>query len=101
MVGSRTIGIKMPKPRPSAPRAANQSPASTQPTPPPVEGERLLTKPEVLAKTGLSFVTIWRLMTRGAFPRSRQVASKAMWLGSEVDAWIVALPRVPLKGDPR
>ena len=86
-------------PRPSAPRAANQSPASTQSTPPPVEGERLLTKPEVLAKTGLSYPTIWRLMTLGAFPRSRQVASKVVWLSSEVDQWIAALPRTHLLGD--
>jgi predicted DNA-binding transcriptional regulator AlpA len=63
----------------------------------PIEGERLLTKPEVLAKTGLSFPTIWRMMRRQAFPRSRQVASRPMWLNSEVDAWIRALPLVKLK----
>jgi predicted DNA-binding transcriptional regulator AlpA len=69
--------------------------------PPPIDGERLLSKPEVLAKTGLSFTSIWRMMQRNAFPRSRQVLSQPRWLSSEIDEWIKQLPRVPLKGDPR
>ena len=76
---------------------------STYARPPPVEGERLLGKPEVVAKTGLSFVTIWRLMRRNAFPRSRQVlssrSSRPRWLASEVDEWIASLPVRRLKGD--
>jgi predicted DNA-binding transcriptional regulator AlpA len=67
--------------------------------PPP---KRLLDKHDVLAITGLSYPTIWAWMRDGKFPRSRVVGGKngrTVWLASEVDAWLAALPLRPLKGD--
>jgi predicted DNA-binding transcriptional regulator AlpA len=59
----------------------------------------LLTKPDVLAITKVTFPTIWVWMRAGKFPRSRIVGGKSMWLSSEVDAWLAGLQVRPLKGD--
>jgi predicted DNA-binding transcriptional regulator AlpA len=66
--------------------------------PPPLL-ERLLSKPEVLTIANLSYPTIWTMMRQNKFPRSRIVGGKSMWLASEVNDWLAALPRRPLKGD--
>jgi predicted DNA-binding transcriptional regulator AlpA len=40
---------------------------------------------------GLSRSTIWRMVTRKDFPRPiRASAGRALWLESEIDAWIAA-----------
>jgi predicted DNA-binding transcriptional regulator AlpA len=62
-------------------------------------GVRLLDKTEVCAITNVSFVTVWAWMRAGAFPRSRVVGGKSMWLSTDIDAWIAGLPLRPLKGD--
>jgi predicted DNA-binding transcriptional regulator AlpA len=61
--------------------------------------DRLVFKGELLERTGLSFPTIWSMMRKGEFPRSRVVGGKSAWLASEFEAWLVALPRRRLKGD--
>jgi predicted DNA-binding transcriptional regulator AlpA len=61
--------------------------------------ERLLSKYDVVAITGLSYPTLWQWMRDGKFPRSRIVGGKSMWLASEVNAWLAGLPVRPLKGD--
>jgi predicted DNA-binding transcriptional regulator AlpA len=60
---------------------------------------RLLGKAEILAITGVTFPTIWKWMLARRFPRSRAVGGKSMWLSTEVDAWLAALPLRVLKGD--
>jgi predicted DNA-binding transcriptional regulator AlpA len=72
-------------------RAANAPPAR--------EGARLLSKREVLAIVGVSYPTIWSMMRANTFPRSRVVGGKSMWLSSEIEAWLAALPVRQLKGD--
>ena len=62
-------------------------------------GPCLISKAEVLRRVGMSYPTIWQWMREGRFPRSRQVGSRSMWLGEEIDAWIVSRPLTPLKGD--
>jgi predicted DNA-binding transcriptional regulator AlpA len=65
---------------------------------------RLLGKPEVCAIAGVTFPTIWAWMRQGRFPRARVIGganSKSVWLSTEIDTWMVALPRRPLKGDAR
>jgi prophage regulatory protein len=50
---------------------------------------RLLRKAEVLARTGLSDTTIWRLEKRGEFPKGRRLSpGRVGYLESEVQAWI-------------
>jgi predicted DNA-binding transcriptional regulator AlpA len=61
--------------------------------------DRLLTKPEVCAIAHVSYPTLWQWMLVGKFPRSRIVAGRSMWVSTEVDAWLAALPIRPLKGD--
>jgi prophage regulatory protein len=61
-------------------------------------GARLLSKGELLAKLGLSYPTIWKLMNAGTFPRAVVVGGKVAWLEHEVDAFIANLPRRRLKG---
>jgi predicted DNA-binding transcriptional regulator AlpA len=59
----------------------------------------LLTKHQIVALSGFTYPWIWQMMMRGQFPRSRIVGGKSMWLASEIDAWLAALPIRPLKGD--
>ena len=62
---------------------------------------RLMDKHEILAITGTTYPTVWAWMraTPPKFPRSRVMGGKSVWLSTEVEAWIAALPRRPLKGD--
>jgi predicted DNA-binding transcriptional regulator AlpA len=62
-------------------------------------GLRLLSKPEVLAVSGCSFPTLWEMMRRGDFPRSRILGGRSMWLSTDIDKWLAKLPVRPLKGD--
>jgi len=68
--------------------------------PPARLGARLLSKREVLAIVGVSYPTVWSWMRRGTFPRSRVVGGKSMWVSTEIESWMAALPRCRLKGDP-
>lgn len=60
---------------------------------------RLLSRRQLLERVSLSYVTIWKRMQTGDFPRSRQVGGKCVWLESEIDEWIDNLPLVRLRGD--
>jgi predicted DNA-binding transcriptional regulator AlpA len=60
---------------------------------------RLLDKHEVCAIVGATYPTIWEWMRNGKFPRSRICGGKSMWLSTEIEAWLAALPVRPLKGD--
>jgi excisionase family DNA binding protein len=62
-------------------------------------GARLLSKPEVCDRIGVSYQTIWTWMRRNEFPRSRVIGGKICWLESEIEAWMKALPKSRLKGD--
>ena len=63
--------------------------------------ERLLSKPEVLERVNRTFPTIWKWMREGTFPRARQIpnSQEPVWLESEVNEWIRALPVKSYKGD--
>ena len=60
---------------------------------------RLISKPEVLDRVGVTYPTIWLWMREGKFPRSRELGGKAAWIESEIEAWITARPTRKLKGD--
>ena len=65
------------------------------------EKRRLVHKIELLERTGLSYPTLWKLMRKGQFPRSRVISTgKVVWMDSEIEAWFDALPVRRLKGDP-
>ncbi len=51
--------------------------------------KKILRKPEVRQKTGLSDSTIWRLEKAGKFPQRVQLSSNAVgWYEHEIDAWL-------------
>ena len=60
---------------------------------------RLISKPEVLDRVGVTYPTICLWMREGKFPRSRELGGKAAWIESEIEAWITARPTRKLKGD--
>ena len=62
--------------------------------------ERLIYRPELTKRVGLTYPTIWKQMRDGKFPRGRAVGGKTAWLESEIDNWIAGLPVHRLKGDP-
>lgn len=53
--------------------------------------ERLLRRPEVLLRTGLSRTSMYRLMQQQQFPRPVHLSAKTVaWSSSAIDAWIAA-----------
>ena len=56
------------------------------------ESERLLTKEQVCERVGRTVPTIWSWMRRGLFPRARVAGRTSVWLESEINAWMTALP---------
>jgi predicted DNA-binding transcriptional regulator AlpA len=60
---------------------------------------RFLDRADVLAITGVTFMTIWAWMRDGKFPRARLVGTgaKNIWLSTDIEAWSAGLPEAPLK----
>ena len=55
--------------------------------------DRFLRRREVLARTGLSNTTIWRLERDGSFPQRCQISPGLVgWRESDVSAWIDERP---------
>ena len=49
---------------------------------------RFLSYPQVMERTGLSRVTIWRLIGRGDFPKPRPLSTRRVgFVEAEVDSW--------------
>ena len=57
--------------------------------------DRILRKKEVLEMVGMCYVSIWKMMARGEFPRSIQISPRAVgWRESEILDWLKSRPRV-------
>jgi len=55
---------------------------------------RILRRPAVADRTGLSPTSLWRHIQRGEFPKPVSLGPRAVgWVESEVDAWIEARAR--------
>lgn len=51
--------------------------------------QRIIRKPEVLAKVGVSDATVRRLELAGRFPKRLRLGPNSVgWLSTEVDEWI-------------
>jgi predicted DNA-binding transcriptional regulator AlpA len=61
---------------------------------------RLVFKPEVLDRVGISYALLWDWMRTGKFPMARQVGGKTAWVESEIDEWITSRPRRQYKPRP-
>lgn len=50
--------------------------------------ERVIRKPELFKKIGLSDVTIWRMEKAGKFPKRINLGTNSVgWLDSEIQDW--------------
>ena len=64
------------------------------------KSNRLISRKEVVERVGLSYPTIWEMMKKDKFPRSRQLGpQKVCWYEWEIDEFIDNLPIQPLQGD--
>ena len=55
--------------------------------------ERFLSREEVCQPVSLSYVTIWELIRRKAFPPARKIScNRVGWLKSEVTEWMRSRP---------
>lgn len=53
---------------------------------------RIIRKPEVIRRTGLSDTSIWRRERDGKFPRRLPLGGGSVgWLESEIETWIESL----------
>lgn len=53
------------------------------------QDERIIRLKTVLARTGLSRSTVYRMIANGSFPRQRRIGIQATgWYQSEVEEWI-------------
>ena len=51
--------------------------------------ERIIRKPELLARLGLSDASVWRREKKGQFPKRLQLGGAAVgWLESEIVEWM-------------
>lgn len=59
-------------------------------SPVPISNDKFLRRSAVVAATGLSQSSIYRLIARGDFPASRHYigVQGSYWLQSEIDAWM-------------
>jgi prophage regulatory protein len=54
--------------------------------------KRIIRKPEMLARVGVSDTTLWRMERDGKFPKRRTIgAGIAGWISTEVDEWFEKL----------
>jgi predicted DNA-binding transcriptional regulator AlpA len=60
---------------------------------------RLISKSGLLKRVPLSFPTIWKMMQQGRFPRARVIGGKSVWIESEVNDFLAALPLRQYKDD--
>ncbi len=50
---------------------------------------RVIRKPELIAKIGLSDASIWRRERQGKFPRRIKLGGQAVgWLSTEIETWL-------------
>lgn len=55
---------------------------------------KMLRAPEVMARTGLSRVTIWRRVRAGTFPAPVEIGVNSIgWPAAEISAWLESRPR--------
>ena len=55
---------------------------------------KMLRAPEVMVRTGLSRVTIWRRVRAGSFPAPVEIGINSIgWPESEITIWLESRPR--------
>jgi prophage regulatory protein len=60
------------------------------PRPPP--DKRFILKPELLARVGASWPSIWRMIGEEKFPAAVSVGGRPAWLESTIDNWMSSRP---------
>ena len=50
--------------------------------------QRIIRKPELIARVGLSDATIWRMERAGKFPRRIRLGGNSVgWIDQEIESW--------------
>lgn len=63
---------------------------------------KILRRPRVEDRTGLSYPTIYRHMQAGTFPQQIQLGPNSVgWIEEEIDAWIASRKSGSCKQTPR
>lgn len=54
-----------------------------------MDQQRIIRKPEIIGRSGMSDATIWRMERIGKFPRRFKIGGNSVgWLSDEFDAWL-------------
>lgn len=54
-----------------------------------IETQRIIRKPELFSKLGLSDATIWRMERAGRFPQRIKLGGNSVgWFDGEINAWL-------------
>ena len=62
------------------------------------DGERFLSRAEVLDLIGVTYPVIWQWIRDGKFPAAREIGARRVgWLASEVRKWMENCPKRKLK----
>jgi prophage regulatory protein len=62
---------------------------------------RIIRKPELLSKLGLSDATIWRMEKANRFPQRIQLGGNSVgWFDNEVEEWLKKKSRARFKNQP-
>jgi prophage regulatory protein len=61
---------------------------------------RYLRQPEVIARVGVSWVTLWRWEKQDRFPKRRRLGPNTVaWVESEIDEWCADHSRLESRSD--
>lgn len=88
------LNDKQPAAPPIANKAASRVAANRTGQPPPIS---YVFKPEVLERSGVSYVSIWSWMRQGKFPQSYDVGGRVAWRAHEFEQWLETRPVRKLK----
>jgi predicted DNA-binding transcriptional regulator AlpA len=78
------------------------SPQAARPPPIPLpllDQPRVLNRRDVIELTGFSYVTLWKWMREGKFPRALDLNGHPVWRSQDIDRFLADLPIRKFKGD--
>lgn len=61
--------------------------------------DRLVFKPELIDRLGVSYPTILKFVREGRLPRGRVIGDRIAWTEKEVETFLANLPRQKFRSD--
>ncbi|MEX2454995.1 MAG: AlpA family phage regulatory protein [Rhodospirillaceae bacterium] len=53
----------------------------------------LISKPEMLDMVCMTYVSVWKLIRAGQFPRAVMIGGRTFWFIDEIEGWLANRPR--------